>query len=69
MFLRGPCRDVISKGESQLLGSSVLEAAKKRVARLLICEEKNLCVIFRVCNSMNSIREVVKRGSEPEAEE
>jgi hypothetical protein len=28
VFLRGPCRDVISKGQSQLLGSSVRETVK-----------------------------------------
>jgi hypothetical protein len=28
VFLHGPCRGVISKGQSQLLGSSVWEAVK-----------------------------------------
>jgi hypothetical protein len=28
VFLLGPCRDVINKGQSQLLGSSVREALK-----------------------------------------
>jgi hypothetical protein len=32
VFIRGPCRDVMSKGQSQLLVSSVQEAVKKRVS-------------------------------------
>jgi hypothetical protein len=36
VFLHGPCRDVISKGQSRLLGSSVPEAVNKIVARVLI---------------------------------
>jgi hypothetical protein len=28
VFLRGPCRDVISKGQGQLRGSSVQKAVK-----------------------------------------
>jgi hypothetical protein len=26
MFLHGPCRDVITKGQGQLMGSSVMES-------------------------------------------
>jgi hypothetical protein len=32
VFLRGPCRDFIRKGQSQLSGSSVQDAVKERVS-------------------------------------
>jgi hypothetical protein len=39
VFLHGPCRDIISKGQSQLLGSSAVEAVKRGPERLKL---KNL---------------------------
>jgi hypothetical protein len=34
VFLRGPCRDDISKGQSQLLGTSVQEPVKREPERV-----------------------------------
>jgi hypothetical protein len=49
VFLRGPCRDVINKGQSQLSGSSVREAVKRNlVARVL-------SVKVGVCNSVRML--------------
>jgi hypothetical protein len=39
VFLGGPCRDVINKGQSQLLGSPVRESVKIELARVKL---KNL---------------------------